>query len=108
WAYGIEGPPQGHYYVDPDSGDMKKATSAYERPQPHACLPYRALVTTPAGPIPIGDIVTRKLVGLPVYDAHGMTRVVAVRANGIKPVYRVRLANGNYVEATADHRVWAC
>ncbi len=38
WAYGIEGPPQGHYYVDPVSGEMCKATSAYERPQPHACF----------------------------------------------------------------------
>ncbi len=38
WAYGIEGPPQGHFYVDPDSAEMCKATSAYERPQPHACF----------------------------------------------------------------------
>jgi ribonucleoside-diphosphate reductase alpha chain len=38
WAYGIEGPPNGHYYVDPDTGKMLKATSAYERPQPHACF----------------------------------------------------------------------
>jgi ribonucleoside-diphosphate reductase alpha chain len=38
WAYGIEGPPQGHYYVDPASGDMCRASSAYERCQPHACF----------------------------------------------------------------------
>src|SRR5207344_496112 len=38
WAYGIEGPPQGHYFVDPLSRGMMKATSAYERPQPHACF----------------------------------------------------------------------
>lgn len=37
-AYGIKGKPQGHYYVDPDSGELKKSTSAYERPQPHACF----------------------------------------------------------------------
>ncbi len=37
-AYGITGKPQGHYYVDPDSGKLKKSTSAYERPQPHACF----------------------------------------------------------------------
>ena len=37
-AYGISGKPQGHYYVDPDSGKLKKSTSAYERPQPHACF----------------------------------------------------------------------
>lgn len=37
-SYGITGKPQGHYYADPDSGTIKKSTSAYERPQPHACF----------------------------------------------------------------------
>src|SRR5689334_11910836 len=38
WAYGIEGPPQGHYYVDPATGQVVRSTSAYERPAPHACF----------------------------------------------------------------------
>ena len=38
WAYGIDGPAQGHYYVDFEGGAPKEATSAYERPQPHACF----------------------------------------------------------------------
>ena len=38
WAYGIQGPPQGHWFVDPESAEMKPSTSAYERPQPHACF----------------------------------------------------------------------
>ena len=38
WAYGIEGPPQGHYYVDPHSNEITRSTSAYERPAPHACF----------------------------------------------------------------------
>ena len=38
WAYGIAGPAQGHSYVDPDTGDLSRSTSAYERPQPHACF----------------------------------------------------------------------
>src|SRR5260370_25237319 len=38
WAYGIEGPPQGHYYVDGQTGQMCRSTSAYERPSPHACF----------------------------------------------------------------------
>jgi ribonucleotide reductase alpha subunit len=38
WAYGIEGPPQGHYFVDPRTGEMERSTSAYERPAPHACF----------------------------------------------------------------------
>ncbi len=37
-SYGIKGKPQGHYYVDQVDGKLKKSTSAYERPQPHACF----------------------------------------------------------------------
>ncbi len=38
WAYGIDGPGQGHYYVDFKTGKMIKSKSAYEHPQPHACF----------------------------------------------------------------------
>ncbi len=38
WAYGIDGPGQGHYYVDFKSGRLTKSASAYEHPQPHACF----------------------------------------------------------------------
>ncbi|MFN3722837.1 MAG: vitamin B12-dependent ribonucleotide reductase [Paracoccaceae bacterium] len=38
WAYGIDGPSQGHYYVDHVTGKLTKSTSAYEHPQPHACF----------------------------------------------------------------------
>ncbi|MBC7776046.1 MAG: vitamin B12-dependent ribonucleotide reductase, partial [Phycisphaerae bacterium] len=37
-SYGITGKPQGHHYVDPLDGQLKNSTSAYERPQPHACF----------------------------------------------------------------------
>ena len=37
-SYGITGKPQGHYFVDAVDGQLKKSTSAYERPQPHACF----------------------------------------------------------------------
>ncbi len=37
-SYGITGKPQGHYYVDPVTEKLSKSTSAYERPQPHACF----------------------------------------------------------------------
>lgn len=37
-VYGITGKPQGHFYVDPKTKKVKKSTSAYERPQPHACF----------------------------------------------------------------------
>ena len=38
WAYGIDGPSQGHYYVDFETGELTRASSAYEHPQPHACF----------------------------------------------------------------------
>ncbi len=38
WAYGIDGPGQGHSYVDPETGKLVKSKSAYEHPQPHACF----------------------------------------------------------------------
>ena len=38
WAYGIDGPGQGHYYVDPFTGKLTRSKSAYEHPQPHACF----------------------------------------------------------------------
>ncbi|AVO39266.1 vitamin B12-dependent ribonucleotide reductase [Pukyongiella litopenaei] len=38
WAYGIDGPSQGHHYVDYRSGKLVKSKSAYEHPQPHACF----------------------------------------------------------------------
>ncbi len=38
WAYGIDGPSQGHYYVDYRTGRLVKSKTAYEHPQPHACF----------------------------------------------------------------------
>ncbi len=38
WAYGIDGPSQGHHYVDYKTGRLTKSESAYEHPQPHACF----------------------------------------------------------------------
>ena len=110
-VYGINGPAQGHYYVDPKTAEVKKSTSAYERPQPHACQPWHAPVSTPFGPVAIGSIVDGGLIGLEVYDGtdegKGTTRVIAVKENGIKPVFRVVLKNGTAVEATGDHLLLA-
>ncbi|MDJ0947340.1 MAG: vitamin B12-dependent ribonucleotide reductase [Alphaproteobacteria bacterium] len=38
WAYGIDGPAQGHYFVDFRTGRLKASRTAYEHPQPHACF----------------------------------------------------------------------
>jgi ribonucleoside-diphosphate reductase alpha chain len=111
YAYGLTGPAQGHHYVDPDTGVLTRASSAYERPQPHACQPYHALVSTPEGPMPIGQIVTRSLIGLEVYDGRddgaATTRVVAVKENGEKAVFRIEMKNGVAIEATGDHLVYS-
>jgi ribonucleoside-diphosphate reductase alpha chain len=37
-SYGIDGSPQGHYYVDPITDKLERSKNAYERPQPHACF----------------------------------------------------------------------
>ena len=38
WAYGIDGPSQGHFYVDFETGELTVSASSYEHPQPHACF----------------------------------------------------------------------
>ncbi len=38
WAYGIEGAGQGHYFMNPSTGQVEKSSDAYVRPQPHACF----------------------------------------------------------------------
>jgi adenosylcobalamin-dependent ribonucleoside-diphosphate reductase len=78
-----------------------------EKPQCSACQPYHALVSTPEGMVPIGELVEGDQIGREVYDANGITHVVAVKANGTKPVRRVRLRNGQFIEATPDHVVKA-
>jgi ribonucleoside-diphosphate reductase alpha chain len=110
WAYGISGPAQGHFYCDPKTGELLKSADAYTHPQPHACQPFRAPVSTPDGPVPIGKIVKDNLIGLEIFDGtsegNGITRVIAVKENGEKPVLRVVLDGGSVVEATADHLVY--
>jgi ribonucleoside-diphosphate reductase alpha chain len=38
WAYGINGPAQGHWIVNPATGEPELAKDAYTHPQPHACF----------------------------------------------------------------------
>src|SRR6201996_5825618 len=47
WAYGITGPAQGHFYCDPQTGELQRGSDAYTHPQPHACQPHYAPVSTP-------------------------------------------------------------
>ena len=74
--------------------------------QVSACQPYDALVSTPEGLVPIGRLVERNAVGAKIFDAHGLTNVVAVKDNGIKEVLRLHTKAGYMLDVTADHLVW--
>jgi ribonucleoside-diphosphate reductase alpha chain len=74
--------------------------------QASACQPYDALVSTGDGLVPIGRLVEEHAVGMKVFDAHGLTTIVAVKANGVKPVLRIHTKAGHRLDVTADHLVW--
>ena len=74
--------------------------------QVSACQPYDALVSTPAGLVPIGKLVEDNAVGTKVYDADGVTRIIATKANGVKDVLRLHTNAGYTLDVTADHLVW--
>ena len=38
WAYGLTGPPQGFWFVDPETGEMAPSPDSYSHPAPHACF----------------------------------------------------------------------
>lgn len=106
-AYGITGDPQGHYFVDPISGKLERSQNAYERPQPHACARYNTRLFTNKGILQIGDIVTQNRTDLEVFDGNRFVKILAVKDNGVKPVFRATLANGNFIEFTGDHQIWS-
>jgi len=74
--------------------------------QASACQPYGALVATPDGLVPIGKLVEDNAIGTKVFDANGLTRVVAVKENGRKSVLRVHTKAGIALDVTPDHVVW--
>ena len=74
--------------------------------QASACQPYDALVSTPEGLVPIGKLVEDGAVGTKVFDARGITKVVAVKHNGRKEVLRVHTKAGITLDVTPDHLVW--
>jgi ribonucleoside-diphosphate reductase alpha chain len=74
--------------------------------QVSACQPHDALVSTPAGLVPIGKLVEDDAVGAKVYDAHGVTKIIATKANGLKQVLRLHTKAGYTLDVTADHFVW--
>ncbi len=74
--------------------------------QVSACQPYDAQVSTPAGLVPIGSLVETGAVGTKVFDAHGVTKIVATKANGRKEVLRLHTTGGYTLDVTGDHLIW--
>ncbi|HTX00444.1 MAG TPA: LAGLIDADG family homing endonuclease, partial [Acidimicrobiales bacterium] len=74
--------------------------------QASACQPYGARVSTPEGLVPIGRLVEEQAVGTKVFDASGVTSIVAVKQNGTKPVLRLHTKAGHQLDVTPDHLVW--
>ena len=59
WAYGINGPAQGHYYTDPTTGVTRPSDDAYTHPQPHACF-IQSIDDDLVGPGGIMDLWVRE------------------------------------------------
>jgi ribonucleoside-diphosphate reductase alpha chain len=80
WAYGIDGPAQGHFYVDEATGAVLASTSAYERPQPHACF-IQSVRDDLVGPGGIMDLWVREA-RLFKYGSGTGTNFSSLRAEG--------------------------
>ncbi len=58
-AYGINGPAQGHYFVNPDTQQLEKSPDAYSRAQAHACF-IQSVTDDLVNEGGIFDLVTRE------------------------------------------------
>jgi ribonucleoside-diphosphate reductase alpha chain len=74
--------------------------------QVSACQPFDALVSTPAGLVPIGQLAEGDAAGTKVFDATGLTTILATKSNGVKDVLRLHTKAGYVLDVTADHLVW--
>lgn len=80
WAYGICGPAQGHWFIDPQTDQLCATDSAYERPQPHACF-IQSLKDDLVGPSGIMDLWLREA-RLFKYGSGTGTNFSGLRAEG--------------------------
>lgn len=80
WAYGINGPAQGHYHVDPITGEVRLSEDAYTHPQPHACF-IQSVEDDLVGPDGIMDLWTREA-RLFKYGSGTGTNFSAIRGEG--------------------------
>lgn len=82
FAYGINSEAQGHYYVDPDNGQVKLSEDAYSHPQPHACF-IQSVKDDLVNPGGLFDLVTREA-RLFKYGSGTGTNFSAIRGEGEK------------------------
>jgi len=80
WAYGINSPAQGHYYIDHANGEVRAAEDAYTHPQPHACF-IQSIEDDLVGPDGIMDLCTREA-RLFKYGSGTGTNFSNIRAEG--------------------------
>jgi len=78
WAYGIDAPSSGHFYVQ--DGKLHESTSAYQRPQPHACF-IQSVSDSLVGENGIFDLIHREA-RLFKYGSGTGTNVSSLRAAG--------------------------
>ena len=107
WAYGISGPSQGHFYIDPETEKLVTSKDAYTHPQPHACARGNTKIFTDKGIYTIEEIVEKNLTDLKVFDGQEFVNLIAVKNNGVKSVYRTKFKNGNFIEFTDDHLIYS-
>jgi ribonucleoside-diphosphate reductase alpha chain len=80
WAYGIAGPPQGHWYVDPETGELRQSPDAYSHPSAHACF-IQSVEDDLVNPGGIFDLVLREA-RVFKYGAGSGTNFSKIRAEG--------------------------
>jgi ribonucleoside-diphosphate reductase alpha chain len=97
------------WHTSPNSGRINAS---------NPCFPADARVHTTLGLLPIGELVARGEAGekFRVYthrataehpgDGVTATQPVAFMRNGVKPIMRLRFANGGELRCTPNHRIW--
>jgi ribonucleoside-diphosphate reductase alpha chain len=98
-----------HWHTSPNSGRINAS---------NPCFPADARVHTTLGLLPIGDLVARGEAGerFHVYTHRATaeqpgtgvaaTQPIAFMRNGVKPIMRLRFANGAELRCTPNHRIW--
>jgi ribonucleotide reductase alpha subunit len=102
-SYGIVNDPNGEWYVDPATGEVKESAHRYERVSASACFPADTLVDTRSGRLPIEKIQP----GDEVLTHEGRWREVTatMQRPHVEPLVRIQLEkmSATPLKATAEH-----